>query len=81
MYCRICGTHRTVEYRRRCFMNLCDHCSSETPKKASRYFFDKRYWSNSNDVPESIKKEFYNDYKTSRCTVAQYIEQTTERIY
>ena len=82
MYCRICGTHRTVNYRRGPRMNLCDHCASETPRKASRQGFDKAYWRGEDCcVPESIKKEFYNDYKSSTCTVSEYIEQTSTWLY
>ena len=67
MYCRICGTHRTVNYRRGPRMNLCDHCASETPRKASRQGFDKAYWRGEEDcVPESIKKEFYSFRKKFR---------------
>ena len=81
MYCKICGTHRTVEYRRGPRMNLCDHCAIDTPKKASYANFNKRYWDTPEIVSQSIKLEFYSDYKASRCTVDQYIEQTTDYIY
>jgi len=81
MYCKICGTHRTVNYRRGPKMNLCDHCASETPKKASYTNFNKKYWAEPAIVPESVKREFYSDYKASRHTVQEYIEATSSWIF
>ena len=82
MYCRICATHRTVSFRRACRMNLCDHCASETPRKASRANFDRAYWgAKFATVPESTRREFFNDYKVSCCTLAEYKEKTTGDLY
>jgi len=79
MICRICGTDRRVDYRRGPKMVLCTSCTKDTPRKASRITFDKAYWgAGATEVSESIKKEFYSDYKTSTCTVQQYIDQTTD---
>jgi len=79
MSCRICGTERDVKFRLRSLMSLCATCHSTTPKKASRDYFDKKYWGKyAKDVPERTKREFFSDYKTSSCkSVAEYYEQTT----
>ena len=78
MNCRICGTDNQVEYRRGSRMKLCAPCAKGTPRNAGRAAFDKAYWgSDAHEVSESIKKEFYSDYKTSSCTVREYIDDTT----
>jgi len=81
MYCRICGTDQSVKYRRGPRMNMCGCCSKDTPKKSSYENFNKRYWSDPRLVTESVKRSFYNDYKTSMCNLEQYIDQTTDILY
>jgi ribosome-binding protein aMBF1 (putative translation factor) len=82
VYCKICGTHRTVDYRRGSRMNLCDPCATETPKKATYEGFNRAYWgAGSKSVSESVKREYYSDYKVSTHTVKEYIEATSAWIF
>ena len=81
MTCKICGTVYEVKPRKGPRMTLCDQCAKGTPRKASRERFDAVYWGRERrSVPESIKREFYSDYKTSVCTLQQYVDQTTNEI-
>jgi transcription initiation factor TFIIIB Brf1 subunit/transcription initiation factor TFIIB len=81
MYCRICGTDQKVEYQRSKGMNLCTECGVGMPKKASYSGFTKRYWSEPALVSERVKREFYDDYKTSLHTVQEYINATSSWIF
>lgn len=82
MYCQICGIrsedvkHRVTKHRR-----MCDACSKETPRKAGRVAFDRKYWGVGVDsVPPSTKREFYSDYLSSTQTLDAYIDATTEEL-
>lgn len=81
MYCRVCGVRENVEYRPSKLQTLCDPCSKETPRKIGREEFDAAYWKGegADTVPESTKREFYSDYKTSTHTLEEYIEATTRQ--
>ena len=81
MYCRICGTDQKVKYYRSKGMSMCKECSAETPRKASYNGFNKRYWFEHSTVSDRVKREFYNDYKTSKHTVQEYIEATSSWIF
>ena len=81
MHCRICGTDQKVKYYRRKGMSMCKECSAETPRKASYTNFNKKYWAEPAIVPDRVKREFYNDYKTSKHTVQEYIDVTSAWIF
>lgn len=81
MHCRICGTSKKVKYRRGPRMSLCPDCAAGTPKKATYEGFTKKYWADPGLVSESIKREFYNDYKTSKHTLQEYIDVTSSWIF
>lgn len=77
MGCRICGDP-TATYRGRSGLTLCDWCHEETPKKVDRETFEREYWKGWADtVPESIRREFYDDYRHSTYgPVADYVAAT-----
>jgi hypothetical protein len=78
MSCNICGTTDS-RYRRGSLQTLCDHCSRDTPNKASRLVFERCYWGAGLDsVPRSVRREFYADYLASTCTLQEYRQSTTE---
>lgn len=79
MGCKICGDE-DAHYRVGKRMRLCDSCNMETPVRISREEFDEQYWSYARSIPESVKREFYDDYKTSSLTIEQYIKQTSETL-
>jgi hypothetical protein len=77
MACLICGDDNAT-YRNRSRMFLCDPCHKETPAKVSRETFDREYWDGADDVPDSIRREFYSDYRASSYgSVASYRETTS----
>ena len=77
MYCRICGTEDGIQYYLKKRQSLCRDCAKETPNKVGRATFDKIYWRNEGDVPESTKREFYDDYLHSTYgSVASYMKAT-----
>jgi hypothetical protein len=80
MYCRICGVQEdSVRLRPSKRSVLCDSCSADTPRKASRESFERRYWgSNIGDVPRSTRNDFWSDYLASTLALDAYIEATTE---
>lgn len=81
MYCRICGAIENANLRGGRRGVLCDSCAADTPRKASRAAFEAAYWGRDVDsVPESIRAEFYSDYRASICTLPEYIKQTTSAI-
>lgn len=82
MQCKICGDENRVEYRPRSGMFLCPYCHKETPAKATRDEFDHLYWGDDIEtVPQSTRKEFYEDYRTSNYgPVAEYIKATTSDV-
>jgi len=43
-YCRVCGIEEGTEYRASKHQTLCGPCAAETPRKASRAAFERRYW-------------------------------------
>lgn len=81
MYCKICGsTHNVMFYLDKGMQSLCDKCAPETPDKIGRSEFDQKYWGeNYQEVPNSTRKEFYDDYRTSTHTFEEYVIATTER--
>lgn len=76
MYCRICGDETNVKFYPSKRQALCPHCAKDTPAKIGREQFDKRYWSDSDDVNESIKREFYADYLASEHAYDEYVKAT-----
>lgn len=79
MYCQICGDENSQYYPAK-RQSLCKYCAEDTPKKAGKMSFDKFYWDKPGEVPKAIKRDFYEDYLRSTCTLNQYKEQTTETI-
>ena len=79
MHCRICGTETDVEIRASKRNTLCGSCNQDTPRKASRASFERRYWGKDVDsVPRSTRNDFWSDYLASTHTLDAYIEATTE---
>jgi hypothetical protein len=77
MACRVCGAEGGVEYRSRSRMALCGACHKGTPAKVGREEFDRLYWDGDESVPESTRREFYDDYRTStHGSVRDYIAAT-----
>jgi len=80
-YCRVCGSEAGIEYRASKRQSLCGPCAAETPRKASRAAFERRYWgAGVGSVSRSMRDSFWADYLTSVCTLADYIESTTEYV-
>jgi hypothetical protein len=75
--CRICGDpngHLRIGNRG----VLCDSCCDDTPRKVSREVFYREYFgADAATTPEAIKREFYDDYRSSTHTLADYIAATT----
>ena len=80
MICRICGHTEGIKYYTAKRQALCNYCATGTPQKVSRASFDNYYWEKPHEVPEGVKRDFYDDYITSQCNLKQYKEQTTETI-
>lgn len=80
MQCRICGDERDVLYRQRSRQFLCRSCHAHTPAKVSRETFERLYWAGDDPLPcQSIRDEFWDDYRSSGCgSVAEYIRATVE---
>lgn len=81
MNCRICGagTESGVIYSSDHGMALCLRCEMDTPPKVGRAEFDRVYWgSGFANVPESTRREFYDDYRTSTLRLKSYIAATTK---
>lgn len=77
MYCRICGSEENVTYYFSQRQALCPFCKADTPAKIGHYEFDRRYWAGDEEPPcEGIRREFYDDYKASSYTYAQYAKET-----
>jgi len=80
-YCRVCGIESGAEYRASKRQVLCSPCASETPRKASRAAFERRYWGAGVDsVPRSTRDAFWSDYLTSVSALDAYTESTTEYV-
>jgi len=79
MVCSICGDEKADYYFSK-HQSLCKTCNSETPNMSRIYnvIWEFLMLSALETVPASTRKEFYDDYKTSRYTIDQYIKQTTE---
>lgn len=81
-YCRICGDIKTARPRGMNRGSLCDYCAKDTPAKVSRAEFEAEYWkdengkSNPGSVPDSIRREFYADYRGSKHELPEYIKAT-----
>jgi hypothetical protein len=75
--CRICGDpngHLRIGNRG----VLCDSCCADTPRKVSREVFYREYFgADAATTSEAIKREFYDDYRSSTHTLADYIAATT----
>ena len=79
-YCHVCGAEEAVFYPA-CRNWLCQSCRQDTPSKIDRTSFNRKYWGKEiSEVPESIRREFYEDYLASTCTFAQYVKDTTTLI-
>ncbi len=77
MYCRICGSERNARYRASKLQFLCKECNKDTPKKISYDDFTEKFWRNDDNVPFSMKREFYQDYLSSCCTYDEYVIAVT----
>ena len=78
MYCRICGDEDRVKFYPAKRQSLCPHCAKDTPANVGREAFDAKYWATGDDVPQAIRRDFYEDYLASRhSSVAKYLEATT----
>lgn len=78
MYCRICGTEKSLKYYPRKLQTLCPPCAADTPAKVSKETFDREYWGvELPNVPESTRAEFYDDYLCSTHMLPEYILATT----
>ena len=78
MYCQVCGSEHTVQFRKRSGLVLCTQWHKVTPKKASRKKFDKLYWGKAFDtIDELTRQSFYSDYQLStHQSVEEYIRVT-----
>jgi len=76
MYCRICGNEENVTLRTGRRGLLCDSCAADTPAKVSREAFDAAYWDKGDEVHHATRREFYDDYRASNITLAEYIRTT-----
>ena len=80
-YCAICGDESGVKYYPGKYNALCPSCAVDTPDKIHRDNFNVAYWGKGwEDVPQSTRREFYDDYLASTCTLDEYIKQTTEEV-
>ena len=78
-YCRICGDKSGTQYYPTKHNTLCPTCAADTPDKVSRAAFNVAYWGDTwEEVPQPTRGEFYDDYRASTCTLAEYIEETRE---
>ena len=78
MPCKICGdpnaTYQSIKRQ-----VLCSACSRSTPPKMARSLFDRLYWGNEvESVPQSTRREFYEDYLTSNYNFRDYQQTTTK---
>jgi hypothetical protein len=88
MQCRICGAEgyegaivgqiiKVKLHLDKGCQALCDLCAEQTPEKIGKHRFDLAYWGeNYQDVPTSIRKEFYDDYRTSTHSFEEYVIAT-----
>lgn len=78
--CRVCGSEDGVKHYPDQRMHLCKSCLEGTPPKISKQEFDAKYWSDVKygHVGEGMKREFYEDYLTSKHTFEEYVYKTTE---
>lgn len=78
--CRVCGSDK-AKYSILRLQYICDKCKKTTPKKVGRESFDRYYWDGKQDqVPASTRRDFYEDYLTSDCTLEAYKKATTTNI-
>lgn len=76
-WCRGCGDESAV-WRPSKRQALCASCNAETPRKASRASFERRYWGVCvDDVPHGTRCEFYADYLASELNLTDYIGATS----
>jgi len=93
MYCHVCGfpdsdKPGTVRYYPEKQQALCTYCAANTPAKVSYEEFVKRYFPGAHNdyerrndplfVPLSVRRDFYEDYKTSTYTLHEYMAHTRE---
>lgn len=79
MYCNVCGDTKNIKYYYELRQTICPACKIDTPKKVGKVEFDRTYWAGKEDeVSNSIKREFYRDYLSSRFTMQQYIVATQQ---
>ena len=80
MYCRICGDETSVKYYPAKRQSLCAFCAKDTPRKVSFETFVAKMFAGDEDCPNSIKRDFYDDYKASSDTLDEYIRKASEPI-
>ena len=80
MYCKICGDEKTANWRNKSAMTLCDYCASTTPAKVEFSKFCAVYFKGDEDCPRAIKREFFDDYKTSSHNLKEYMAATISAI-
>ena len=77
MYCRICGDENNVSFAGGNRGFLCPSCKAETPAKVGFDAFCRAYFKGDDDCPDATKREFYDDYRASTNTLADYMRLTT----
>lgn len=75
MTCNICGHEGGARYRATKGV-LCEICDEDTPVKIGRVAFDEAYWNGQEDIDDTTKRLFYDDYRSSNCTLVAYIATT-----
>ncbi len=83
MFCNICGSEDDIKiYPGKGWKRLCRSCAHETPIKFSRKHFDELYWVGRpgvDTVPQSTRREFYDDYLCSTLNFKDYVAHTTSK--
>ena len=74
--CWICGDEHTARFRPRLRRTVCDGCAHGMKPKVSRERFDEVYWGPESGIPESTRREFYEDYLSSTGTLDEYMAAT-----
>ncbi len=76
-YCRVCGSEHQAKFRPGKLQTLCEYCNADTPRKVGRSSFESRFWgADVQTVPAMTRRDFYEDYLRSECTLAQYCERS-----
>lgn len=81
MYCQVCGDEKAPKYYPSKRQTLCHACAEDTPAKIGQEKFNLEYWGEElPNVPESTRREFYEDYLRSTHALPEYIKATTSSI-